>query len=355
MKIAVITCYDQNDHIRARVLRAGFGRCEDAEVLILKNKHTGMLRYLEMPLRILKLRFTWRPDVYVITFRGYEMLPVTLLIKGRKPLIFDEMVNAAEYLHEHKTLKPGSLPDKLFRKFYGWLLRRCRFILADTDAHAQLSADLSGVDRSRYITVPIGTDENVFHPEPSAQPPKQFTVFYYGVMVKLHGLEHVLEAAVELGKTHPDITFIMGGDKGKTQAAFDDAIKRGAHITHKPWFDFEDLPKFIHGANICVGGPFGNTPQAQFIITTKTFQFLAAGVPALIGRNKVNIAFRDKENSLVVPQGDAQAIKEAILWGYNHPRELADVGRQGRKLYEQAFSQARIDQIMQGLVASLRK
>jgi glycosyltransferase involved in cell wall biosynthesis len=265
------------------------------------------------------------------------------------------MVNAAEYLHEHKKLTPGSFPDKLFRKFYGWLLRRCRFILADTDAHAQLSADLSGVDRSRYVTVPIGTDENVFHPEPNAQQPKQFTVFYYGVMVKLHGLEHVLKAAVELGKTHPDITFIMGGDKGKAQATFDEAIKQGARIIHKPWFDFEDLPKFIHGANICVGGPFGNTPQAQFIITTKTFQFLAAGVPALIGRNKVNTAFIDKENSLVVPQGDAQAIKEAILWGYNHPQELADVGQRGRKLYEQEFSQAKIDQIMQELVAGLRK
>lgn len=353
MKLAVITCYDQNDHIRARVLRAGFARCEDADVLILKNRHKGMLRYLEMPLRILKLRFTWRPDVYVLPFRGYEMLPVTLLIKGRKPLVFDEMVSAVEYLYEHKRMTPGSLPDKLFRKFYGWLLRRCRFVLTDTDAHAQLSAELSGVDRSRYVVVPIGTDEKVFHPEPDAKPPKDFNVFYYGVMVKLHGLEHVLEAAVELGKTHPDITFTMGGDKGKAQAAFDDAIKRGARITHKPWFPFDELPGFIHRASICVGGPFGDTPQSQSIVTTKTFQFLAAGAPTLIGRNKVNAAFKDKENSLVVRQGQTQAIIDAILWAYEHPKELAAVGQAGRKLYENQFSEQVITKTLAKLVKDL--
>ena len=126
MKIAVITCYDQNDHIRARVLRKGFGDVPGVEVVLIKNKYKGLLRYIEVPCKLFIARIRHRPDAYAITFRGYEMLLVTLLIKGRKPLIFDEMINAAEYLYEHGKLRQGSLADRMFSRFYSALLRQRR-------------------------------------------------------------------------------------------------------------------------------------------------------------------------------------------------------------------------------------
>jgi glycosyltransferase involved in cell wall biosynthesis len=102
-----------------------------------------------------------------------------------------------------------------------------------------------------------------------------------------------------------------------------------------------------------VGGPFGNTPQSQFVITTKTFQFLAMGLPVLIGRNRVNTIFNHKVNSLVVPQGDTQALVDAISWAYEHPKELTAIGQAGRKLYEQQFSQAIIAKQLQKIVEEL--
>ena len=46
---------------------------------------------------------TWRarrqqkPDVYLLTFRGYEMLPFyALLIAGSQPVVFDEWINPLE-------------------------------------------------------------------------------------------------------------------------------------------------------------------------------------------------------------------------------------------------------------------
>lgn len=341
--------------MRPRVLRRGFAGCRGVETIIVKNTKKGLLRYLEVPCKILLTRFLKRPDAYVITFRGYEMLPLVLLIKGRKPVIFDEMVNAVEYLHEHKKLKPGSRADKLFSAFYGWLLKRCRFILADTDAHADLSAKLCGVDRARYVTIPIGTDESVFFPAKKDGAPVQkgFNVFFYAVMVKLHGLEYVLDAAVKLCKKYPDITFTLGGDSGKAVPAYEAAIAKGARISYHSYYVLEEVPAFARAANLCVGGPFGGTPQAQFVITTKTFQFLASALPVLIGRNKVNLAFEDKVNSLVVPQGDSKALIDAISWAYEHPKELVRVGKAGRKLYEQQFSQAIVGKRLQKLVKEL--
>lgn len=344
MKILVITCYDQNDHIRARVLRKGFADVPGVQTIVIRNERKGLLRYIETPWKILVTRFKHRPDAYAVTFRGYEILLFVLLVKGRKPVIFDEMINLVEYMHEHKKIAPGSKADKVLNAFYTWVLRRCRFILADTEAHAGLSSKLSNIPMSRYVTVPIGTEEALFYPDTTARPNQsgKFEVFYYGVMVKLHGLQHFLEAAVLL-KDYPDIVFRVGGDKDKAKAQYEDAIRRGARITYHPWFEYQkELPRLMRGASLVVGGPFGDSAQSQFVITTKTFQALACALPVLIGRNKVNAVFADKKNALVVPQGNAQAIADAILWAYKHPKQLHAIAQAGRAVYEGEFSDATI-------------
>jgi glycosyltransferase involved in cell wall biosynthesis len=65
---------------------------------------------------------------------------------------------------------------------------------------------------------------------------------------------------------------------------------------------------------------------------------LAAGVPTVVGASKASGLFKDKENSLVVPQGDSIALADTILWAHQHPEELHAIGKAGRKLYETAFS-----------------
>lgn len=352
MKIAIISCYDQIDYIRTRVLRAAFSSVPGAQTIIVKNTHKGLLRYLETPFKILQCRFKDRPDAYVITFRGYEMLPFTLLVKGRKPLIFDEMINAAEYLAEHNIVGLESPLGKLFRWWYGKLLRRCRFVLADTDAHARLSAELCNLKANKFVTIPISTDEGTFYPRKKNVQRKEFNVFYYGVMRRLHGLKHVLEAAVKLAD-NPNITFTLGGDKGRSEAACREAIAKGARITYMPWVPFDDIPKIAAASGVSLGGPFSKTFQSQFVITTKTFQFLACEVPVLIGRNKVNEGLKDKQNCLSVPPDDPGALAEAIRWAYEHPKELRKIAAEGRKLYETHFSQAIINKKVAKLVEDL--
>src|SRR5665213_977220 len=219
VKIAVITCYKQNDYVRARSLRTAFAAVPGVETLVIRNRQTGMLRFLEVPVKILAARWRQKPDVYVITFRGYEMLLFMVLTFIRKPIIFDELVNFTEWMEEHERLKPGTLRYRLFRRWYANLAKHCRFILADTDAHARHSAHLNRLDIGRYRTIPVGTDETVFHPRLSKPAGKRpFTVFYYGNMLPLHGLSYVLEAAVLL-KDQPDINFRCVGGKHSKDVA----------------------------------------------------------------------------------------------------------------------------------------
>jgi len=353
MKIAVVTCYAQNDYVRARTLRAAFAASPGAETIIIRNRHKGLLRYPEVALRLCKARLFDKPDAYAITFRGYEMLLLMVLTFVRKPIIFDELVNFTEWMEEHGRLKNGSKPYHLFRRWYAGLARRCRFILADTAAHAQHSAILNMLSIDRYKTILVGTDESVFQPRTGSRPDNgTFTVAYYGSMLALHGFQYVLQAA-RLLKDTPEIEFRLIGGGKKAAKACAAAVADGAQVTHEAWLPFEKLPEVIRSAGLTLGGPFGGTAQSQFIITGKTFQPLACAAPVLIGKNQANEGFTDRVNCLMVPQADPEAIAGAITWAQSHPDELHRIGQAGRQLYDKHFSQKTINAQIRALVGEL--
>ena len=94
----------------------------------------------------------------------------------------------------------------------------------------------------------------------------------------------------------------------------------------------------IPNADICLGGPFGNTDQARRVITGKTSQCLALGKPLIIGEIDEKHGFVDKQDCLLVPQGNPEALVEALRWAYSHREQLALIGEQGRAIYAEKLS-----------------
>jgi len=354
MKIAVITCYRDPDYIRARALRAALASIPGTEVIVIKNSAKGAKRYLEVIRDIIKVRLTRHPDMYILTFRGYEMLPIVRILTMGKVMVFDELVNAVEwFVYEHKKLR--GFGAKLLGWGYRLWANSCRFILADTESHADVSSGISRIDRNKYIVVPVSTDESAFtYREPvqrSAQQP--FRVFFYGYMLPLHGPQYVLRAA-ELLKDNPNISFLIAGKTEKYQAEIDQAIQNGARIEYRAWVPFDELPEIVAGSAVNIAGPFGQTFQSRHVINGKVFQFLASGNVALIGANKNTDKFINHVNALVVPQGDAQAIAREIDWAYNHQDLLPAIARAGRKTYDQFYSNEVIAKDLQQMLDKIK-
>lgn len=360
MKIAVITCYKDPDYIRAKTLRAALENRAGDDVIVIKNRHRSLLlRVPEIYTRILWLRYKQNPDVYLVTFRGYELLPWVLLLAGSRPVIFDEFINPLEVVAEHRRMKAGSLVGKLMAvwnilgNLYYWLLKHCRFILTDTDSHADYSAGLSRLPRDKYVALPVGADEDLFVPSTTPVARSPFMVFYYGNMLPLHGLEHVIEAA-RLLKDRP-IDFLIAGGGSKAAETVEKAVAGGARITYQRWIPFKDLPTAMQQSNLVLGGPFGKTVQSQLVITGKTYQALAAGVPVLIGKTAVQSGLIDKQNCLIVNQADARAIAEAVDWAAKHPREMTEIAAHGHALYNDEFSvkiiRRRLDRLLNEIAA----
>ena len=60
-----------------------------------------------MLLKLVYVRFAKKPDVYILAFRGYEILPFVRLITLGKTFIFDEFINLIEWvIFEHKKIGP---------------------------------------------------------------------------------------------------------------------------------------------------------------------------------------------------------------------------------------------------------
>lgn len=337
--IAVVTCYRHPDYVRAATLRAALeasGVFDD--VLVIKNRSRGIRRYLEVARELWQLR-RHRPDAYLVTFRGYEILPVVLALAGDRPVIFDEFINPVEwFVHEHHKFGERSLPARLLRAaFRRWSLR-AQAVLTDTPAHAELSARLMGIDRAHYVPVPVGAEEHTFAPRPRpARTSERFVVLYYGSMLPLHGLEHVLEAAVHL-KDRPDIEFRLVGGDGDTAARIAAAAGRGARVSHELWVEYDRLPELFDECDLFLAGPFGATLQSQYVITGKTFQFLSAALPTVVGRNEETAAFTDRVDALVVEQGSAAALARTVEWAAAHRDDLPELGRAGRNLFLKLWS-----------------
>lgn len=338
MRICIITCYKQPDYVRAKTLRAAAAEIDGVDVVVVKNKSKGVKRYLEVMVDVLNVRLQQKPDVYLVTFRGYEiLLPIRLLTIG-KPLIYDEFIHPMEWLaFEHKKIKPNGFAMKMFTIFYRLLLKSVRLTLTDTESHADLSAQLTRLNRRKIVSLPVGTDEDTFTVTNDVSDGSgDMKVLYYGNMLPLHGLEYVIEAAIKLKNVAA--RFVLIGGDNNTVKLVDAAIEKGAKIDYKKWVNYEELPALVNQAGVCLAGPFGDTYQAGYVITGKAYQYLAMGRPIIVGRNRESGVFVDKKNALIVQQASSSALSEAVMWAVNHPMELKALGLAGRKLYEDKYS-----------------
>lgn len=355
MKLAIITCYRQPDYIRGQTLRAAAAEYPGIELIIIKNSNTGVMRYPEVIWKVVKARLTRHPDVYLITFRGYEILMAAGLLTWPKTLIYDEFINPIEWLQEPREQHWAHYaPISFLSWFYRLLLKRAKFILADTGAHASYTAAINRLPEGRVVTIPVSTNEKLFRPGPAQESDaenKKFRVLYYGSMLPLHGLSYVLDAALAL--VDLPIEFLLVGGKDKAAQAINLAKTKGADVIYKDWIDFEKLPDEILNSDLCMGGPFGNTMQANMVITGKTYQFMASGAPTLIGDTKVKAKFRDRENCLIVPQADAAALASSIRWAYQNQDKLKAIGSSGYELYKAEFSQAVVAKKFAAMIDSL--
>lgn len=342
IRVGYVLSYMMPNYVRTEVLLDMLSH-EGVEVRTAINTRQGFLRYPETLWKLLVVRFRYHPDVYILGFRGQELFwPVRLLTVG-KPLVFDEFLNMYLWaVEEHRLVKPSG-PVAAFARLYTKLTYvASQKILSDTASHAAYSATLTKLPIAKFLPLYVGTNEALFSKK--YVPHDDFTVFYYGSkFLPLHGVNVVVDAFSFLKDLPVKLVIIGGSQKSTSTLQFTQKVKElelESVVTHKLRVPYEELVNYSAQADICLGGPFGDTPQSDVVITGKTFQFLAMAKPVIVGQNAeaTNAGFIDKHNCLLVERGNAKALAKAIRWAYEHQRKLPAIGQAGSELYARRFS-----------------
>jgi glycosyltransferase involved in cell wall biosynthesis len=334
--------YRAPDYIRGRSIREVLEQCGDFELVPAVNHSHGPLRYLETVRQLLRARKASNPDIYILGFRGHEIAwLVHWLIRG-KPLVIDALLSPYAAMKEEAKLGiAGRLLAPLWRRYESAILHRADAILTDTSLHADYYRKEFSLPYDKVVAVPVGAIESPASQAMLAGPTSTgpFRVLFYGSFLPLHGMDTIIEAAARLADLPIEFQFI-GGSPAQARRFRAACAARGVkHYTYRAWVPFERLLQDeILSADLCLGGPFGGTPQARRVVTGKASQCLALGKATVIGRIEEDYGFVDRVNCLLVEQVDADALAMAIRWAHEHRAELPAIGQRGRALYAQRLS-----------------
>jgi len=315
-------------------------KCPEVELILAVNTSKGLIRYLQTVRTLLKVKYSNNPDAFILGFRGHELFWLVRLLVWGKPLIFDALMSPyAALRYENKSGFLGRLLAPFIRWLESSALARSDLILTDTQLHIDYFVQEFGLPAEKIMAVPVGAEENLTNELVDEKQSDVFTVLFYGSFLPLHGVETIIRAA-SLLKTLPIRFDFIGGNKMQIKQLHALCRQWGVRqYTHRIWVPFDQLVSTeIPKADLCLGGPFGDTPQARRVITTKTSQCLALAKPVVVGAINEDIGLEDKVNCLLVEQDRPEALAGAIRWGYEHRQSLDILGSQGQMLYRRRLS-----------------
>jgi glycosyltransferase involved in cell wall biosynthesis len=356
-QLAYILAYRAPDYVRSQSLLQALGNCTHIELLVARNRNTGIKRYAETWRALRQLRKAHSPDIYVLGFRGHEMFwPVRWLTCG-KPLVFDALMSPSAALREeNKAGWLGRLLAPVMRHLERSILQHADLVLTDTTQHAAFYETQFGLPKEKVLVIPVGAVEIGASSEATEEietATTLFSVLFYGSMLPLHGIDIIVSAAAQLSDLPIRFDFV-GGNAQQAQRLHNLCATYGVtRYTQRRWVPLDELIAFdIPRTHLCLGGPFGGTPQARRVITGKTSQCLALGKATIIGAIDEDTGFLDKYNCLLVPQADATALAATLRWSFVHRDALSSIGQRGRALYHERFS---VNSIAQQLIPALQK
>jgi len=309
----LFTCGREPSYTRNEViLRALRARHYVVEVT---DSHAGSLtiRNLRLLPRLIPYLTRDDYDLVFVGFYGYLLMPWVRRLT-RRPIVFDAFLSNYDTLcFDRRRFHPHSIAGRLAFRLDRAACNAADRVLLDTASHKSYFADTVQLPDEKLRHLYVGCNEDMFFPQPATRSDDKFRVLYYSSYLPLHGVEHIVTAAGML-KDREDLRFrLIGGGMTYTHVRRLTEQLNLSNVEFLPPVPYAQLPGEIANADLCLGGPFGDTPKARRIVPGKTFQFLSMARPIIAGDTPGNRELLNHEKSAyLVPLADPDALAAAI-------------------------------------------
>jgi glycosyltransferase involved in cell wall biosynthesis len=167
----------------------------------------------------------------------------------------------------------------------------------------------------------------------------EFIIFYAGYIGRTRGLEEVIDAVKDLA----GVKFIIAGI-GPDKDIIEQKVANLDSILYIGLISYEEVIKRISDADILFAFYDPKITNNRYASPNKLFEAMMCGKPIIVNTETSAAKIVEKENcGLVVPYGDIDAIKEAIIKLKNNPSLRQKLGENGRKAYEERYSWATME------------
>lgn len=336
MRICYFGHYDPS-YSRNRVILKALRRA-GARVVEVHSNASNIRRWLRLLLNGLMAQF----DVMFVGFPGHTDVPLGWLIASlkRRPLVFDAFLSLYDTaVFDRQTVLPNSLQAKRYFLADKLACLLAKIVLLDTESHIRYFVDTFRLPMAKFRRVWVGADDDIMCPKGMQPSDEDFTVFFYGSYIPLHGAEYIVRAAYLLEAMKERVSFIMVGSGQTFRKIFQ--IAEDLHVWSIKFVGkvpYEQLAEMIGKSHVCLG-IFGTTPKAARVIPNKVFDALAVGRPVITADTPaVREVFTHGENIWLVPAGNAEALAEAVVTLKNDTALRHKLAANGHAIFKERFS-----------------
>ncbi len=229
-----------------------------------------------------------------------------------------------------------------------YLYRRAARVIAVTEA---IKTDLvrRGVPAGKVDVVRNGVDPARFAQRHGplegrrrlGVPPDAFLAGYIGTTGMAHGLETVVQAAKRC-EAQGDVWFLIMGDGARREALEEHARRVEARrVLFRDPVPHEEIPIYLGALDVGIVHLKAD-PVFRTAVPSKTFEFMAMGVPIVMGvEGEAAAIVAESGAGVCVPPGDAEALARAVLDLRLDPARRAAMGQRGRSAVEERFHRRR--------------
>ncbi|MEA1879397.1 MAG: glycosyltransferase [Campylobacterota bacterium] len=295
----------------------------------------------------------WKKDIFFVSYMGY-FLVIFIRLFSKKPIVFDYYVSLHDMMTGDRKLFTA---DSWRGKFTFWLDKRslelADYIIVDTTPLIEQAVNTYGIDRSKFMRLPVAVNEELIYPVSVPRHKEVFTMVYMGSYIPFHGVDIVMKAAKILQDKNVDVHFLMLG-KGQTYDA-NVALSKELELQNVEFISFvtmEELNVYYNASDVTLG-TFSGSERSKLYITNKGYESFAVGKPHLtLENNALNELFTDNKDIFYIKEPSAEALAQRIIEIKENTDLCDNVAANALKLYTETLNNEKVTQMLEEEILS---